>query len=33
VQWHPERMAQTDRFAQSLFRELVAAARQVPVQS
>jgi len=33
VQWHPERMAQTDRLAQSLFRELVAAARQVPVQS
>jgi len=32
VQWHPERTVQTDRFAQSLFRELVAAARQVPVQ-
>ena len=32
VQWHPERMAQTDTFAQSLFRELVAAARQVAVQ-
>ncbi|HXZ11781.1 MAG TPA: gamma-glutamyl-gamma-aminobutyrate hydrolase family protein [Candidatus Sulfotelmatobacter sp.] len=33
VQWHPERMAQTDRFAQSLFKELISAARQVPVQS
>jgi putative glutamine amidotransferase len=33
VQWHPERMAPMDPLAQSLFRELVAAARQVPVQS
>ncbi|MBZ5696656.1 MAG: gamma-glutamyl-gamma-aminobutyrate hydrolase family protein [Acidobacteriia bacterium] len=26
VQWHPERMAETDALAQALFRELVAAA-------
>jgi putative glutamine amidotransferase len=30
VQWHPERMPQ-DAFAQTLFRELVAAARRVAV--
>lgn len=34
VQWHPERMVGTDSFAQSLFRELIAAAaaRKVPVR-
>jgi putative glutamine amidotransferase len=29
VQWHPERMAATDTLAQSLFRELVQAARKI----
>jgi putative glutamine amidotransferase len=30
VQWHPERMVETDAFALSLFRGLVAAARRTP---
>jgi len=30
VQWHPERMSGGDPLAQSLFRELVQAARKVP---
>jgi putative glutamine amidotransferase len=35
VQWHPERMVAADELAQSLFRELVAAAaaRKAPVHS
>lgn len=33
VQWHPERMAPTDRFAQSLFAEFVAAAKKSAVHS
>ncbi|MGB7751379.1 MAG: gamma-glutamyl-gamma-aminobutyrate hydrolase family protein [Candidatus Acidiferrales bacterium] len=35
VQWHPERMVAADEFAQSLFRELAAAAvaRKAPVHS
>lgn len=33
VQWHPERMAETDRLAQTLFRELVAAACQAPARA
>jgi putative glutamine amidotransferase len=35
VQWHPERMVAADAFAQSLFRELAAAAaaRKAPVHS
>jgi len=33
VQWHPERMAQSESLADSLFRELISAARKVPVQS
>lgn len=33
VQWHPERMAQNESLADSLFCELIAAARKVPVQS
>jgi putative glutamine amidotransferase len=33
VQWHPERMIDTDSFAQALFRELVKAARKAPVHS
>jgi gamma-glutamyl-gamma-aminobutyrate hydrolase PuuD len=28
VQWHPERMYDADALAQSLFRDLVAAARE-----
>jgi putative glutamine amidotransferase len=34
VQWHPERMAETDPFAQALFRDLVAAAatRKAPAR-
>jgi putative glutamine amidotransferase len=32
VQWHPERMAGTDPLAQSLFRELIAAASRAPVR-
>lgn len=34
VQWHPERMAETDPFAQALFRNLVAAAatRKAPAR-
>jgi putative glutamine amidotransferase len=34
VQWHPERMAETDRFAQALFRDLVtvAATRRAPAR-
>lgn len=34
VQWHPERMAETDAFAQALFRDLVAAAttRKAPAR-
>jgi putative glutamine amidotransferase len=31
VQWHPERMVESDRLAQALFRSLVAAARRAPV--
>lgn len=30
VQWHPERMSGSDALAQSIFRELVKAARKVP---
>jgi putative glutamine amidotransferase len=33
VQWHPERMAETDSLAQVLFRDLVAAARRAPVRA
>jgi putative glutamine amidotransferase len=33
VQWHPERMTQNESLADSLFRELIAVARKVPVQS
>jgi len=33
VQWHPERMAETDSLAQALFRELVVASRKMPVHS
>jgi putative glutamine amidotransferase len=33
VQWHPERMAPTDRFSQSLFAEFVAATKQSAVHS
>jgi putative glutamine amidotransferase len=33
VQWHPERMTPTDRFAQSLFAQFVAAAKQSAVHS
>jgi len=32
VQWHPERMASGDAVAQTLFRELIAAARRAPVR-
>jgi putative glutamine amidotransferase len=33
VQWHPERMAETDSLAQLLFRDLVEAARRAPVRT
>lgn len=33
VQWHPERMSGSDALAQSLFRELVQAARRVPADA
>jgi len=33
VQWHPERMAETDSLAQKLFRELVLASRKAAVHS
>jgi putative glutamine amidotransferase len=33
VQWHPERMSGGDALAQSLFRELVQAARRVPADA
>jgi putative glutamine amidotransferase len=33
VQWHPERMVGNDEIARTLFRELVAAARNTPVHS
>lgn len=33
VQWHPERMAETDALARSLFEALVAAARKASVQA
>jgi putative glutamine amidotransferase len=33
VQWHPERMVAEDSLAQALFRDLMAAARRVPVQA
>lgn len=33
VQWHPERMVETDSLAQRLFRDLVAAARRAPVRT
>jgi putative glutamine amidotransferase len=33
VQWHPERMAETDLLAKVLFRDLVAAARRAPVRT
>jgi putative glutamine amidotransferase len=32
VQWHPERMAQTDALAQALFRGLIEAATRAPVR-
>ncbi|HXJ18508.1 MAG TPA: gamma-glutamyl-gamma-aminobutyrate hydrolase family protein [Candidatus Polarisedimenticolia bacterium] len=32
VQWHPERMVQTDSFAQALFRGLIEAASGAPVR-
>ena len=32
VQWHPERMVETDSLAQVLFRDLVAMARRAPVR-
>jgi putative glutamine amidotransferase len=32
VQWHPERMAESDSLAQRLFSSLVAAARKTPVK-
>ena len=33
VQWHPERMSPTESLADSLFYDLMAAGRKVPVQS
>jgi putative glutamine amidotransferase len=33
AQWHPERMAATDRFAQALFADFAAAARRAAVHS
>ena len=33
VQWHPERMVETDALALSLFRALAAAARKTPARS
>jgi putative glutamine amidotransferase len=33
VQWHPERMAETDSLAKVLFRDLVRAARQAPMRA
>lgn len=33
AQWHPERMASTDRFAQALFADFAAAARKAAVHS
>jgi putative glutamine amidotransferase len=33
VQWHPERMAESESLADSLFHELMAVARKAPVQS
>ena len=33
VQWHPERMADAESLAGSVFRELVAAARRAPVKT
>jgi putative glutamine amidotransferase len=33
VQWHPERMSATDRFAQALFTEFASAARKAAVHS
>lgn len=33
VQWHPERMTDSDPLAQALFRELVTAARRVPARA
>jgi putative glutamine amidotransferase len=33
VQWHPERMAQTDSLAQALFRGLIEAASHAPVRT
>jgi putative glutamine amidotransferase len=33
VQWHPERMAETDSLAKALFSELVLASRKMPVHS
>jgi putative glutamine amidotransferase len=33
VQWHPERMDETDSLAQALFRDMVRAARKVPVHT
>ena len=33
VQWHPERMATADRFAQALFADFAAAARKAAVHS
>jgi putative glutamine amidotransferase len=33
VQWHPERMAETDSLSKVLFRDLVRAARQAPIRA
>lgn len=33
VQWHPERMAQTDSLARALFRGLIEAANRAPVRT
>jgi putative glutamine amidotransferase len=33
VQWHPERMAETDSLAKVLFRQLIEATRRAPVRS
>jgi gamma-glutamyl-gamma-aminobutyrate hydrolase PuuD len=32
VQWHPERMAESDLLAQHLFSALIEAARKMPVK-
>jgi gamma-glutamyl-gamma-aminobutyrate hydrolase PuuD len=33
VQWHPERMVESDALAMALFRGLAAAARKSPVRA